>query len=304
MPIFLTPEELALRREQGLEGPARTAALELILRVIQEAEKGAPLLNEWVSASDRVAHSEPEDWEPDDWEMAAMLLRRRSTPDAVRATLVKRLAGVFDKAGWRFKAGNMQHVAAKAALLERAHDEHKTLATVRREALASAVYTALYEDETPQEIKLGEKWQTGATGHKVEVEPNQLYPEDFWRWLRTKVYAIATRDLAGDDYKGREDKGYRTPLNAPRIMYLSEDGAGAELGREALRAAQSATVRDVFALLENLPPRQREIADLLSDGKETNEIATLLGCTRSTVYNHVSTLKRKFHEFLISDKDD
>lgn len=61
--------------------------------------------------------------------------------------------------------------------------------------------------------------------------------------------------------------------------------------REALRVRSAAA--EESPLIESLTPREREIADLLSEGCSTSAIATTLTISERTVHTHVSNILSK-----------
>lgn len=98
----------------------------------------------------------------------------------------------------------------------------------------------------------------------------------------------AARDLVAAVEALRRDKIYFTPRVASMVLdgYLRRNTPGAE--------AEAAT-------RSRLTPREREIVQLLAEGKSSKEVAVVLGLSVKTAETHRSNIMRKLELHSVSD---
>ncbi len=98
----------------------------------------------------------------------------------------------------------------------------------------------------------------------------------------------AARDLVAAVEAVRRDKIYFTPKVAAMVLegYLRRDNNGASVGT---------------ATRNRLTPREREIVQLLAEGKSSKEVAVVLGLSVKTAETHRSNVMRKLDLHSVSD---
>lgn len=91
--------------------------------------------------------------------------------------------------------------------------------------------------------------------------------------------------------------GERELLTAVREVAAGHPYVPSALAMSLVQAERTGVLRDASPLAV-LSPREREVFDLVSAGRTTEEIATLLGISPHTVHRHRSALMRKlgFHD--------
>lgn len=98
----------------------------------------------------------------------------------------------------------------------------------------------------------------------------------------------AARDLVAAVEALRRDKIYFTPKVASMVLegYLRRDGGGAPV---------TGSTRN------RLTPREREIVQLLAEGKSSKEVAVVLGLSVKTAETHRANIMRKLELHSVSD---
>jgi DNA-binding NarL/FixJ family response regulator len=99
----------------------------------------------------------------------------------------------------------------------------------------------------------------------------------------------AARDLVAAVEALRKDKIYFTPKVASMVLegYLKRDGNGGFSAEPPSR--------------NRLTPREREIVQLLAEGKSSKEVAVVLGLSVKTAETHRSNIMRKLELHSVSD---
>ncbi len=133
-----------------------------------------------------------------------------------------------------------------------------------------------------------------------------LQRDDIWHdkdWYRSKTFNNVHRVCGIDDYvisiRRVPRLGHFTSLFVHRsvgappfskrdvdLVNLLHAEVGEMIGAELAAAAEPG--------LRKLPPRQREVLDLLLDGDAEKQIAATLGISRATVHEYVTALYRHF----------
>lgn len=194
-------------------------------------------------------------------------------------------------------------------------DDH----TILREGLRSLI------DREPQTVVVGEA-ADGATAVRLaeELQPD-LVVMDLTMPIMNGI--DATREITGR-YPGirvlalsmESDRLFVVEaLKAGATGYLLKDSAFAELTEAVQTVARGETYlprkvatllvkeflqcipEDVSPVYENLTAREKEILQLVADGKNTKEISFLLGTSTKTVENQRNTIMHKLNLFSIAE---
>lgn len=168
------------------------------------------------------------------------------------------------------------------ALVARARADQRPVRDVIRDELATAIYLATGNMQTPQYMRFGPQWMTNKAGKKMAIAPDDLPIDLFYRWLRIEAIRIAEASLL-ETPEDEMPAGFfeEVPeLIGPELDPLHIVIAG-ELDPSLLR------------VLELASPRQRELIALLWEGLSRDDAARTLGIARSTVDAQLYRLRQK-----------